>query len=335
MGFVPISDLSSHLVQTRRVSTLRSRFNTAAQEVSTGRVSSIRQQSKTAIPGLFAMENRLAGHNTRLLSLGQAAGRFGAMSLSLERVSESAANTGPMLLSVLNQGMLVSAVDMASRAEGALETAVTALNMQFAGQHLFSGAATGLAPLPPASEIVDAVGALLDAAPDVATGLADVEAFFSAGGGFETSIYRGATAPAPAVELAEGQRTQPDIRADDPAVRNTLKSLALAAAAARDFVPGEEARFREVARAAAVGSIGASQDLVGLAQNVGAAEAEIAAAMAWSEGAKSFLELRINDATSVDPFEAAAQFEALSGQLEMTYAVTARVASLRLLDFLR
>jgi flagellar hook-associated protein 3 FlgL len=119
------------------------------------------------------------------------------------------------------------------------------MNLRLGGQSLFAATRQTNPRLQmrddPRSVAPDRVGA-----PDIATAIADIDAWFQdAGGGFETVGYLGG-APGGALYLGEGHLTQPGIGATEPGIRTALSGLAMAALAAEGSLPaadGAQARW--------------------------------------------------------------------------------------------
>lgn len=327
-----ISDRSLQMVQTRRLSELRRRLAEAGTEVASGRAADAERRSGSGV--LLGLENRTQGLDARLTTLRLASGRAGATQLALERVQKTVAGLGPRLLAHLGQGSAEGALATARDAALGLGSVVSGLNSAFGGQRLFAGAATDRTPLAAADTLLDAVRSVIDTAPDLASGLAQVDLYFASGGAFETDIYQGSAAPAPGIELREGDNAALSVTAASPELRLPLKALSLAAIAAERADTGDLAAFRTLAEAAGQALADAEPALIDARAGVGRVEARIEQALGWNQGEMDVVELQQARASQADPYEAATRFQNLEQQLERSLTVTARLARLNLADYI-
>ena len=335
MSFAPLPDLAQNLALRRDISDLRARLDVAGEEVASGLRSDPFRASGGDPARLFAIERGQAEAERRAEAVVVAQGRIATTQEALGGLQGRADELGLELSATLGRGDLVAARLHAQGAEGALQDAVSTLNKSYAGRSLFAGAETRAAALAPAEDILADVVALVSAAPDVATALADIDAYFGPGGGFETLRYIGAAEDGPQVSLDGGAVLPAGPTADDAALRKLLKGLATAAAAAAPAYAGPIDGAPELLDAAASDAIQAREDVVVLRSEVGLSEQRLEEAAARLSARRFALDRAWNDAFVRDPYEAAREFTALESQLQSTFAVTARLASLSLSTFLR
>ena len=240
------------------------------------------------------------------------------------------------LQSAVSAGDAVSTATRVAEAEAALSDVMAQFNTRFADRALFAGADADGTALAPAEDLLGDVRALLAAAPDAATALADVEAYFADDvTGFGAGIYTGSDTDRSGVMTADGSVIEIPSRADAPEIRTLLKGLALTAAADPGGFGGSAGE--RSALLAAAGSLirDGAEGIVALQAETGSAEARIADAIEAGAAERAALDLATNALTGVDPYVAAARFAELEGQLETLYAVTARLAGLSLTNYLR
>ncbi|MEM6438338.1 MAG: flagellin [Pseudomonadota bacterium] len=335
MSFAPLPDLAQNQALRRDISDLRARLDVAGEEVASG----LRSDPTRAAGGdparLFAIERGQAEAERRAEAVVVAQGRVSTIQQALGGLQDLADELGLELSAALGRGDLVAARLHAQGAEGALQDAVNTLNKSYAGRSLFAGAETRAAAVAPAEDILADVEAIVSAAPDVATALADIDAYFGPGGGFETVRYLGAAADGPQVSLDGGAVLPPGPRADDAAFRDLLKGLATAAVAADPAYAGPLDGAPDLLGAAASNAIQAREDVVFLRSELGLSEQRLEQAATRLSARRFALDRAWNDAFVRDPYEAASEFQALEAQLQSTFAVTARLASLSLSTFLR
>ena len=233
-----------------------------------------------------------------------------------------------------NSGNVGAAISAAARQ--ALGTALSALNVGFAGRRLFAGDAGGTPALASVEVFMSASLMILEAGPDASAAYTDLSVEFSAAGGlFETTFYTGGSGNAPATEVARGERLDFAPCADEAPVRALLRDLATLAAAfdPNNAIAGGERRgLAERAISGLRDNVGA---LVGMASRVGAAEERMAAVTARHQASQAALNLAYLKLAGRDPFEAAVELTQLETQLQTTFLATARIAGLSLANFMR
>ena len=136
-------------------------------------------------------------------------------------------------------------------------------------------------------------------------------------------------------QLGEGDRVQPDFRADNPALREVMKGFAMAALVGEGVLAGDAAEQSALLNSAGERLINADQDLTALRAEIGLSQQRIEDADTRVSAEKTSLELARNKLIAVDPYEAASELEATYTQLETFYTITARLARLNFTDYMR
>ena len=163
-----------------------------------------------------------------------------------------------------------------------------------------------------------------------------VEAWFDTPGtGFDTIGYLGSDTGLAPFRLGGGERADFSARADDPALRETMKGFAMAALLEGNAFTGTITERLELSRTAAVKLLNAQDRVTDLQATIGNAEASIARAEVRSGTERAALEIARGGLIGADPFEAATRLETAQTQLETLFALTARVSRMTLVDFLR
>jgi flagellar hook-associated protein 3 FlgL len=185
--------------------------------------------------------------------------------------------------------------------------------------------------------ILQELRAIVTAAPDIATAIADLDAWFQTpGGGYDTVAAIGSETGGGDVYLGEGERLDAGVTVYDEGVRTALSGLAMATLVAEGTVSviSEDARF-EMASAAANRMLQGEADLVNTRSRLGAAEGRIEAARVQAEATRTALELEQTRLTSADPYTTATEIEAVSLKLESLFLLTSRLSSLSLANYLK
>ncbi|MHA3979936.1 flagellin [Halovulum sp. GXIMD14794] len=293
----------------------------------------MRAATRGDLAPVFGIDAALQRLEVRDQGLSLASARSAAAQQSLATVQQAAGNLGLDLGAAVSRGDPVSTSALQATASGVLEAVVNALNTSFGGRTLFSGAGQDGPALAGAGQIIAEVANIVGSAADAASAVAAVDAWFDTpGGGFETIAYLGSTTDAAAVEIADETRLSYLPRADDAALRDTMKALALIAVAPFATTAGD----REALLAEGAGQlVAAEQAVTGLRAALGSDEERIAQAKETTEAERNALARSRNDLVGVDQYEAATRFAEVEGQLQSLYTVTARLSGLSLTNYLR
>lgn len=324
------ADLASFLSIRSRQAEVKNVLETAGKELSTGQKSDLVKASGGDLRKLFGIENKLATLETESSALSLASGKATLAQVSLGRVSETVKGFGAELLSAVNRNDQQTMGMLAADAKTKLSETIDTLNVRYGRHHIFSGAAVDVPPLASADTIISDVSTIVASAPDAAAAITLIDDyFFDPAGGFSTGVYNGATIDAPTFVSEGGVSIDYSVRADKDEIRETLRALAIAATASSNVDP--KAMLSE----AGLSSIRAGDAVVRVQEKLGFAEQNIASTQAKNNAMENVFSLEKNKITAADPFETAAKFEALQGQLQTIYTVTARLSSLSLTNFLR
>ncbi|WP_245541137.1 flagellin [Yoonia vestfoldensis] len=252
----------------------------------------------------------------------------------LNRVNSARSELAGQLLLVSDSSTSAQVDDSARLAKGAFDTIVSALNTRLADRALLSGRAVDATPLLAADAILADLQAAIGADRSVAGISAAVTAWFDdPAGGFATTGYMGDNGATLKRQVSEDQRIDVSARADDPAIRETLKAVALAAVAADLPGLGGEAKLRLVQTSGALLFEAASQ-IVAMQSRIGSAQAVLAETQTEMTAQETGLQMAVNDLISVDPFDTATRLQSVQLQLETHYSVVGRLSQLSLLRFI-
>lgn len=228
-----------------------------------------------------------------------------------------------------------SLIAAGTTARGALSDVITALNQRFAGQALFSGAATDTTALPDANAMIAALlpsFAGLDSAEAIAQTVN--AAFTTPGGLFDSTFYQGAdSAPGALLDTNAAALDQPT--AADPALRAALAGLVTASLVAEETLTLGTGQRRALAQAGAEALLSSANGLSTLQGRVGDVQATLDGKLLQYQTEKDALTTARHDLIGIDPYAAASRLEEARTQLETLYTVTARTARLSLTEYLR
>jgi len=330
-----LSGLSNSLSSKRQLAEIRENTFNAGDRLANGHKnnSDIAKDGKTS--EIYAIDRELSviSRYQQAASLGSL--RLEAVQAALENVRNTASDVSLGVLSALNEQSDQSITAQSAKANSALSTIVGTLNQSFAGNALFSGANLHSAALIDSSQIISDVEVIVSSAVDASTALSAVDFYFNdPSGGFSTTAYIGSAFDAPDIEVNSGELVGQNVRADNQSIKETIRNLSLIAAVSNGAVANSSDKTF-ILRAAADQSLNTNDSLIALQGDVGYSQAKLELASLTILTQSHTLKLARNEATAIDVFEEAAQFEELQVQLETSYNVLVRISSLSLSNFLR
>jgi len=334
MSAVSLGDMARSFMLRRHTVDLKQNLQRLTNEAATGRISDTAARVSGdlgPIAGIDASLARLKGYSALTSEAGLSAG---AMQTALGTIDSLATNLSNSLIST-STGGTVALIDAAGKdAEQKLQTALSVLNTRFGDRSLFSGTETSNAATVDSDTLLTALTTAVAgtlSAQDVETA---VNNWFASPTGYDAVVYQGGDALA-ASAIAPGEEARIDITAKDPALRDTIKGLAMAALLNRGVLAGQSAGRLDLARRAGLNLLENKSDRTNVAARLGLVEAQIDAAATRNSNETSALQIARNGITEADPYETATRLDETEAQLEKIYALTARLSRLSLLDYLK
>ncbi len=334
MGLTSLGDMAQSFLLRRQTVAVKSDLQRLSLELTTGRVADTAAHVSgdlVPISGIDASLARLNGYRAVTAEAGLFAN---AMQTALGVIDDVSSDLSRGLLAASGSASQALVTAAGSEARTRLETAMQALNTRVGDRSLFAGVATN----GPATVAAETMMLALDNAITGATTAADIELavtnWFAAPTGFATLAYTGGAALA-RVGIAPGEEAALDITATDPAIRATLKGLAMAALLDRGALIASQTERQDLAQRAGLSLLESQTDRTYLAARLGSAQAQIDAAAVRNAAESTSLQIARADLTAADPFETASKLQETQLQLEKIYAITARITRLSLMDYLR
>ncbi|MEM8728836.1 MAG: flagellin [Pseudomonadota bacterium] len=334
MGQYSIGDLAQSSLLRLQSTRMRTDLLRLSQELSTGMVSDVALHLNGDLGYYADVEKNLVLLNGYDLAATEAGLFADATQSVLGRVAtwleSSIQATLPASATAFQE-----ARDQASvQALNDLEAIVAALNGTSGGRSLFAGTATDAVPMIAANTFIDTVKAALPAITDPASLASAVSDWFDDPTGFDATAYQGGvTDLAPAV-VGENVSVGMGVRADADELKEVMEALTLAALATDTDYGFDPARQTEVFAAASTQMLAAQSSLTGLQANLGAAQERIETSAAHNAAARVSFETTRLSLIGADPFETATRLDDIQLRLESLYAVTARMSSLNLVNFI-
>ncbi|GAB5448914.1 flagellin [Gymnodinialimonas sp.] len=336
MSITSYSDAAHFSLLRRDSAQQRADLTRLTSELSSGRIADLGQALGGDFSTLADISRGMRLNATFAASVTEAAIAAEGRQSALGRISAELDGFAPSLLAITGGGSLSNLQLKLADSSDRFEQAVNVLNTRFAGRSLFSADAPDATPLISAEDMMVELRTLVSGAPDAATALADVNAWFTdAGGGYETLAWQGGTGDAPSVLIGEGQTAETGVTALDPALREALAGLALASLASEQAPGLPEDEQRAFITSAAHLMLDSEDGLIALRARLGAEEARIEDAKVAAETARSSLQIEYGRLVEADPYDTATELEAVSLRLESLYILTARLSRLSLTEYLR
>jgi len=335
MSMYGLGDMARHFASSRHNADIRGRLETLAGELSTGRKSDLAAAIGGQSRWYADIDHRITVGQSQHSVAAQVGQWLDVAQLSLGAVEDLRAGLFDEV-SLLSQNVGPTQFEhSATLGTAAFEDMVAALNTQMGGRSLFGGTDEDTPPLAEADVMLaDIRGAVagLTTAQDIADA---IDAWFhDVGGGFETLGYQGDDGDLAARRIDDATTVTMRARADDTAIRDTLKAAALAALADDTGIAVSDAERSALVDQATGALISASQPMVELQAMVGNDQSRADDALARLTAEVSALEIMRSDMASADPFEVAGELEQMQIMLETHYAVTARMSQLSLVRYL-
>lgn len=329
-----LGDLAQHLALRRQNAQLKAELARVSNESATGKAADLTKAVSGDHRATAALNRSLTQLGTYKSVTTEAGLVADSVQTGLTLIQGALTERHAAALSAGSTGNAVQIATTAREARTAFASAVAALNVQVAGRPVFSGTGTA-SPLPDAEAMLSQLAAATAGADSADEVVAAVTAWFETDPAGYDGVYRGsATALAP-VRIGEaGQTVQMDVTALDPAIRDALRGLALAALADGGPLldPDKNAQLMTAAGEAMANS---ATNIAALSARVGILQGRIETAATRNSAETSALTITLSKFTEVDSYDSATMLTAVEGQQKTLYAVTARLSALSLLDYLR
>lgn len=334
MNSLSVGDLARHMQLRADQSRIQSDLLRLSQELSTGRKSDI----GTAVAGDFgplvgldADLRRLDGYDT---TVSEATLLTAAAQSSFDLVQARSQDLAANLLLVQDTTNPRTVDQVGAEARQTFDSVVSALNQSVGDKTIFGGTATNAPALADPDTILAALTTAVAAETSAADVAAVLDTWFAPGGDFDTVAYLGSTNQRADIRLNDDSSVAFTASAADTELREVLKSVALGALLDEGVLGADTGERAELARLSGERLISAETGLIDMRSGIGRAEEAIANAQTRNEAQRSALDITRNELLAADPFETAAELEAVQFQLETLYTVTARLSRLSLANYL-
>jgi flagellar hook-associated protein 3 FlgL len=328
-----VGDASLTNILARKGADLRGQVNRASQEVATGKHADIGQALRGDFSPLLAIDASLARLSAFKATATDAAFQTAAQQSAIKGLSQLASGISIQLMAARDVSTPAQINTLAADARGKLDSAVGLLNTQASDRAVFSGQATNSVPLGAAGTMLTALQTAAAGATTAAQVATAVTTWFADPMGYG-AFYQGGSALTPA-PIAPGEQADLSTTALDPAIRETLAGLAMAALLDRGVLAADPQERARLAATAGLDLTRSEESRITLSARIGTVEAQIENARTRNAAEETSLGILRSDIGSVDSYEAATRLETVRAQLESLYLVTARVSRLSLTEYIR
>ena len=332
MRFSLTPDILFNTRQSRQNASLRAQIETAGQETVTGRRADVLQATNGQLGDAFLIEKASEDIKRQRSMAALATARLDGATNSISAIRETLTGFTPDARITLATGGTNEMSLLMSGAEDGLSQIMSSLGRRHGTRHLFSGTQSAGGPLETPDQLQTAVNAEISGAASGADAVTAINDYFGAGGGFETDIYTGSEDEGPRLHVTDTQSFDPLPKADDPLFRDMMQGFAMIAGAGQAATDAD----RDALIEAGINLLdGALDGVLATESRLGAAQQSIERIDKGLQTEASLVSKTATNLLGRDVFEAAAELQALEGQLEASYTVTGRLGSLSLANFLR
>ena len=330
-----LGDLARAFAMRQHSATLKQNIQSLNEELVTGTASDLTDHLGGSYARLTGIERELRLLDGYSVTISEAEQFTGLMQARLEQVNDIAGNFARDLIATDASSSVVTSETIAEEGRQQFETVVAMLNSQAAGRSMFAGDTTDRAPLVAG----DLILAELETIVAGATTATDIETavnnWFADPLGFDAFAYTGSNTALAPFKMSDTAEASVDIKANDPALKDVMKSFAMAALATAPGTTLPLTEQTDLYRQAGESMLAAERDMVETQARLGLAQELVDDWSVRNQTETAGLEYAKGALMKIDPYEAATELEAAQFQLESLYAVTVRLSQLSLVNFLR
>ena len=335
MNSFSVGDLAHTYTLQRRSAALKTQMSHLGNELSTGQISDKRAVFSANIDHIMDIEADLKALEGYKVAVTEATQFSQAVQIALERVDTSVGNLATTLFAMSPHATEPVMEQFSAEAEAELTTIVSALNTKLGGRFLFSGKATDRPALADVSNILDGLRDAVVGATTIEEISTRANAWFNSTSGFTSAVYSGDISELSGFRLSKGEVVHVQTTANSQVFRDTIKHIAIAAISSDPALGLDINDQRTLMQDAGKRLFDSRTDLTALRGTIGSAQSRIDVVSTRNSNKESALMMTKAALLSADPFEAATKLEAVQFQLQSLYTVTAKMAEMSFLNYMR
>lgn len=328
------SDQSRSLVLTSANSSIKQRIAVLTREVTTGRQDDMARVLGGNTHSLSTLQHRLTLLDTYRQNTTEAAARLEATQTALATMNDIAERMGPELLGIAAQTDLSMAAVL-GEATTNLDHIMSAINANWAGTFLFSGASPSSPAITSPSELMASIIPVVSGLTTAEDVVAAVDDFFAApvgGGGYLDTVVTGSLVPGGPISITPDESVAIGITVDRDAIRTLLSGSVLAVLAQQGMPALKFDETTSLVEVSGMRLLNASDGLTELRAQQGVLEANVERARLRNETERTSIEMAYNTIVAADPFQASVALSDAQSRLETLYAIIARLSRMSLAD---
>lgn len=321
---LPVTLLSTGLNDT--VSKIRDRIDTTSEEAVTGRYSDLTTHLSGRIGSAMLSQKAMDDLKNERTQLSIREARLDIAQQGLTVIHDDINTLNVRMQNALGSGDHATREAVVTDAQAALDQMFLVLNSRHGERYLFAGDATATKPFADVETFLSDIRQIATTATDADDFTTRLDAYFNTPGtGWQQNVYSGtATASDPGA-----------VTGMDPAITKIASSLAIFALSGSDeAIPLFEGNSDAVQAAATTLTEGQGK-LTNVRADRGVLQSQLARSQESLNLEETILTATFNQMTGRDQYEAASELRQLETSLEASYTLTARLANLSLLNFLR
>lgn len=226
MKGVSLGDLTKGFILSTKMTELKGQLNVHIDQLGSGILSDISEGLSGDFTQLSSLERGLGVAMSYSRTIDSASAFLQQQYDVLEKIREPLTEIGTSILSAAE----VSNPEDRMAYFGAADKFVSicaALNQSTGGRHVFSGAATGMTPVPDPNGALSAFSSYVENMTSSQDVLAAADYWFSDSGPFISDTYKGSFDPVGKFSVADGSLVSASLKVSDESFRETLKLFAL------------------------------------------------------------------------------------------------------------
>ncbi len=332
-----IGDMSRQLMLSRQSARMQESVATLSKEMTTGVVRDKVKHLNGDLAILASLDQKIEAAGVHksvgdsLLTL------LSGQQRALENIHSDVERISTDVLSLNNVADAAQIERSTTSFRNGFESTVGKVNTTIAGRSIFAGVASDRPALASADVILSELKSDLQQIPSLdSAGFSQfIDDWFAEDGRFDEVGYLGGVKLPAAVDLGDGIRVNANTTAEDQAFRTTLAGLAKGALLGEDSYFTDLDEKRSALDAAAYTLLNGASGLIDLSARIGIVEERTSSAITRAGAEETALSIARAELLSADPHETAIQLENAMTQLDLIFAMTARLSRLTLADYLR
>ena len=328
MSFLSVGDMAQSFVSQRQNFALKTRLATLSSELASGQVSDVAAKLGAQSRQLIGLDYETETTKAFLQNAQRAAQDLGSVQIHIGEIDQTLQSFLSDLVLDAGAGEAANILRASDTATTQFARVVNALNSANLGQSVFGGTSEQ-APMPDAETLLDRLRLAVLPAPDLAGLSASVDTWFASPTGFSAEVHTGTSRQ---IQIGQGATVDVPATADDPAIAKVLAAIAKVALA--DEVASTAGGVNVFLTSTVSEAASAKSGIVAVAALVGRREQTADEALSGLVARQNANDIFRNQLTSADPFETATKFQEVEAQLQTSFAITARLSRLSLLDYL-